>query len=80
MGYEIFKHLNYDKDPETPNDFDSLFCKIAEKMEPESFKRMEEIVKEAFEGKYDTQLTVWGDKLKIDRVKLAKLFLGNKHE
>lgn len=75
MGYEIFRHLNYDKDPITPNDFDALFCKVAEKSKPESFVQMEEIVKTAFDGKYDLQLKEWGEKLKLDRVKLAKLFL-----
>ena len=75
MSYEIFKHLNYDKDPETPNDFDTLFCKVAEKSKPESFAQMEEIVKTAFDGKYDIQLKEWGEKLKLDRVKLAKLFV-----
>lgn len=76
MAYEIFKHLNYDKEPETPNDFDALFCKIAEKTKPETFKRMTEIVKEAFEGKYDNQMTEWGEKLKLDRKKLVKLFVS----
>lgn len=75
MSYEIFQHLNYDKEPETPNDFDSLFCKVAEKMEPKSFKEMEEIVKKAFEGKYDKELVEWGEKLKLDRGKLSKLFI-----
>ena len=75
MGYEIFSHLNYDKEPETANEFDSLFCKIAEKAEPESFAKMGEIVKEAFKGKYDNEFTEWGEKLKLDRVKLTKLFV-----
>ena len=75
MAYEIFQHLNYEKEPETPNDFDSLFCKIAEKAKPESFAKMGEMVKEAFEGKYDNHFIEWGEKLKLDREKLAKLFL-----
>jgi hypothetical protein len=75
MGYELFKHLNYEKEPDTPNEFDALFCKIAEKMEPKSFKEMEGIVKEAFEGKYDKQVTEWGEKLKLDWNKLEDLFV-----
>ena len=75
MSYEIFKHLNYDKEPETANEFDTLFCKIAEKTQPESFVKMGEIVKEAFDGKYDNQFTEWGEKLKLDRDKLVKLFV-----
>jgi hypothetical protein len=75
MAYNIFKHLNYDKEPETPNDFDALFCKIAEKIEPTSFKQMEETVKEAFDGKYDNQVAEWGEKLKLDRDKLTRLFV-----
>lgn len=67
--------MNYEKEPETPNEFDSLFCKVAEKMKPESFQKMEDIVKEAFEGKYNNQFIEWGEKLKLDRDKLAKLFV-----
>jgi hypothetical protein len=75
MAYEIFKHLNYDKEPVTSNDFDSLFCKIAEKAQPETFSKMGEMVKEAFEGKYDNEFIEWGEKLKLDRDKLTKLFI-----
>jgi hypothetical protein len=75
MAYEIFQHLNYEKEPETPNEFDSLFCKIAEKTKPDTFKQMEETIKEAFDGKYDNNFIEWGEKLKLDREKLMKLFI-----
>lgn len=74
MAYEIFKHLNYENEPEVSNEFDELFCKVAEKTKPESFSKFEEIIKEAFEGKYDIQFKEWGEKIKLDKNKLVTLF------
>jgi len=73
-NFEIFKHLNYEKEPKTAKEFDIFFSKFAEKEKPETFSKMGELIKEAFNGKFDIPFIEWGEKLKLDRAKLANLF------
>ena len=74
MDFEIFQHLNYKKRPETAKDFDEFFSKFAEENKPGSFAKMEEMINEQYNGSYNVQLAEWGEKLKLDKDKLLKLF------